>query len=106
MLLLRDEHILAAVNAIKGWRKFNFGFLDSLFHSNLQKQFASVGIMWKHGDVDAFYKLAETYSNYITRNSLTIEFSKPVEATFTAFLGTVPEDAQGLLGAALSTVLK
>lgn len=106
MLLLRDEHVLAAVNAIKGWRKFNYNFLDSLFHSNLQRQFASVGIMWKHGGVEDFYKLAETYSNYISRNSLTIEFSKPVEVTFTAFLGTVPEDAQGLLGAALSSVLK
>ena len=62
--------------------------------------------MWKHGSVDDFYKLADTYPYYISCNSLTVEFSKPVEDTFTAFLGTVPEDAQELLGATLSSVLK
>lgn len=93
MVFVYDEHILASIYCLLGWKKVVTNFLESLFYSsNLSRLLAASGIVWLHRSKDKPFW--EKYPEYFEKTATIIHVLKERQEIYQTFLDGLPKDVQ------------
>ena len=108
MIVIRDEHIIAAIKILKNYNMFTPLFL-SYFHSFASPRFLVLGIHWQR---DYQYdrccaQIARYYPKYFKlEDANLICIQKDPDIYFKTFLATLPKFVQTAIAEAAAIVFK